>query len=206
MLIGTLSGWPGQVGELRQQPGLVVDRSRPCRRCRRSRHECPASRTCASVSSRSCVGPGRDDVAVDTRARCRGCDCSNRAPHPLQPSSPARRLSMPSVTQVSSPSARTPSTIAQTCIDLVIASGCARRRPCRTAWAPPVAVPHARIREHRRRAASACSAGNRCPCDAHDLRTIGAVLGAAAGLDRQQRRDLHLGWDRTARDAPSGRG
>ena len=28
------------------------------------------------------------------------------------------------------------------------------------------------------------------------LRAIGAVLRTAAGLDRQQRRDLHLGWDR----------
>ena len=98
-------------------------------------------------------------------------------------------VSMPSVAQVSSPSALTPSTMAQTA-SRSRSFGGARPRPCRSGWRRPLFAARA--------SASTASErhqlfGAHAGLVARALRAIGAILRAAAGLDRQQRGNLHLG-------------
>ena len=66
----------------------------------------------------------------------------------------------------------------------------ARPRPCRSGWRRPSCA----ARASASTASSAISfSASHAGVVARALRAIGAVLRAAAGLDRQQRRNLHLG-------------
>ena len=95
---------------------------------------------------------------------------------------------MPSVTQVSMPSALTPSTMAQTC-SRSRSLGERQAAPMQKRLAPAALAARAS-------ASTASSAISFCGFDAgvvmHALRAVAAILRTAAGLDRQQRGNLHL--------------
>ncbi len=161
----------------------------------------PASRTRSSVSSRSSYVARRDDLAVEIGRRVevvvvvveagvaqllrlavlqhaeRGAGLECRAPSPRAPSRARGRGRA--------------------------ASGRATRRPCRSASRRR---PSRRARRRRR----SSSASTRLVADAgvvaRRLRAVAAVLGAAAGLDGDQRRQLHGVRPRGARDGPPARG
>ena len=97
-------------------------------------------------------------------------------------------VSMPSVAQVSRPSALHLADHRRDLLELPSASGCGRRRPCRSG---------SRRSPCARRAASSTSLhvqqllALEPGVVADALRAVGAVLRAGAGLDRQQRAHLH---------------
>ncbi len=111
-------------------------------------------------------------------------------------------VSMPSVMQVSMPMARTPFTISTSAgmsLVLGIAPGRAHAEAARAAdpWpAPPPAAPP-------RTSISLVALRPRLGMDR--LVAIAAILGAAAGLDRQQGRELHLVAADDARGGSSAR-
>ena len=173
-----------EVRELRDQRPRAARASRPCRRCRRSRRGCRRR-----ARGRACRAGRRSRASRRsrrrTRARCRGCGCSSRgrrraAPRPGRPS--ACRASRRSRARAPSP-----------------------RAPCRApgsrsrSFGPRHAAP---MQKRVAPAAFAARAASTTVVDvehrlvgdagviARGLRAVAAVLGAAAGLDRDQRRQL----------------
>ena len=147
--------------------------------------EMPAPRTRSSVSRRSLVIARRDDLAVELGRGVEIVVVVVEAGVLQRSAWPS--FSMPSVQHVSRPSAFTARTIVEHRARVARPSGRATRRPCRSASRRRPS-PRARPRPpRRRRAAPRRHAG----VIARGLRAVAAILGAAAGLDRHQRRELH---------------
>ena len=141
---------------------------------------------------------GVDDLAVELRARCRGCGCSSRGRRPSARCA-CGPLSMPSVAQVSRPSAFTSRIIAAT-LGMSRSFGERQAAPMQKREAP-AALACRGLLEHRFGAHQL--RGLDPGVVARGLRAVGAVLRAAAGLHRQQRADLDLAPGRNARGAPA---
>ena len=168
----------------------------------------PASRTCCERVEPILVGARGDDLAVEFG---RGVEVVVVVVEAgvLEP----QRLlgvSMPSVTQVSRPSAFTPSTMAQTHVEVALLRRAPGGAHAEAAWRRPPWRPCASASTsstcHQLLAPSSAGVVMRA------LRAVAAVLRAAAGLDRQERRDLHLArvemrrWMRWAWNNRSGNG
>ena len=130
----------------------------------------------------------RDDVAVELRRRVEVVVVGGEAG--LGERSACASVSMPSVQQASMPSARTPRTISST------RSNSAPRGTSRQAAPMQKRVAPALLRAARRLPAPPRRPSGRCRCDAglvvRRLRTVRAVLRAAAGLDAEEHAALHL--------------
>jgi len=155
----------------------------PIRRYRRCTHACRFAHALQRVQPVLVVARA-DDVAVEFR---RGIQVVVVVIQPRTRScSVCASFSMPSVAQVSMPSARTPLTISTT-LAMSASLGFAPRRAHAEAVCALCCAARAAAITHPHRASS-CSRHRR---NGTPIAAIAAILRTAAGLDRQQRGELH---------------
>ena len=198
-LIGTDSGYGSRLASCAISPARCA-RDSPMPTMPPQQTWMPASRTRVERVEPILVVARRDRSRRRTRARCRDCGCSSRGPA-SRSASAWPSFSMPSVQQVSSPSAFTSRTIASTG---------ARSRSFGPRHAAPMQKRVAPAAFAARAAATTASTSSSASFGdagviARRLRAVAAVLGTAAGLDRDAASRAARRSARDARDAPPAR-
>ena len=186
--------------ELRDQRRARAARLLPCRRCRRSRRAGRLAHALERVEA-IVLGARADDLAVELG---RGVDVVVVVVEPA-----ALQLfglpvfSMPSVAQVSMPERRAPPSPSRSRGSRSRCFGPRHAAPMQKRVAP---LAFARALPPRLRSTDSSVLVLDAGVIARGLRAVAAVLGTAAGLDREQRRQLHrvriemLAMTRCARD------
>ena len=174
-----------EIGQLRNQAGAMPARFAHADDAAAAHLEAGVAHAAQGIEP-ILIGVGGDDLAVKLRARCRDCGCSNPARLACN-CRPAPSLSIPSVTQVSRPSALTARTMSRQ-RSISFSFGPRQAAPMQNRAAPLSLAAWAAATT-----SSSANSGSGLPAGlvALGLGTVAAILGTVAGLDRQQGGALH---------------